>query len=343
MLISLDIVNPDSDGDLSFLDKFIRSNGPAGIEGMFVFGKTTGHADLEDRSRHIAQAETTRLIQEIGGEQLSNRSWSIFSTGCEGVASPILVGMATRKHAFQADGGGQVGMMVGAARSAPIADGERCTRAHVSIAADCVAEAMQMAGLTPAQVLLVLVKSPVRFSREGTGGKHAFSTGAARGAAALGSGIALGDVDPGSLSDAPVLASPAYATRTMAFSGTENDHIEAIVFGRRDGGDPRWTITYAEMSDFMDVETLKSIERPAGYEPTLVFYKAGIPADGRLRGRPTTVLNSELPPDKQLRSASSGLLAAIFGSMNTFISGGAEHQGRDGSCFCAVLWQRVDA
>ena len=48
MLISLDIVNPDSDGDLSFLDKFIRSNGPAGIEGMFVFGKTTGHADLED-------------------------------------------------------------------------------------------------------------------------------------------------------------------------------------------------------------------------------------------------------------------------------------------------------
>src|SRR5690606_11620047 len=119
---------------------------------------------------------------------------------------------------------------------------------------------------------------------------------------------------------------PAFASRTMAFSGTETQRVEVIVLGTRAGGDADWLITQTVQTDFLDIDAFSSLERPLGFDPFLVFYKAGISADGTLRGLRTTIRSSELPPDKQLRAASSGLIGAVFGRVDTFISGGAEHQ-----------------
>ena len=127
-----------------------------------------------------------------------------------------------------------------------------------------------------------------------------------------------------------------HGTRTMAFSGTETQCCEAVVFGHRPGGDPALRLERAALADLLDVRSLAPL---ADSEDEIVslFVKAGIPRDGRLRGARTTVLTSELPASKQLRAAVSGLAAAVFGTTRVFVSGGAEHQAPDGGCLAAVI------
>src|SRR3546814_14769206 len=123
---------------------------------------------------------------------------------------------------------------------------------------------MANAALSANEVSLVLVKSPIRRSKDGAEGRHACSTAASRGAAALGVGVARGEIDLNALPPDPILSVPAFASRTMAFSGTETECVEAIVLGARAGGDADWLITQAVQTDFLDVD--RSEERRVGKE-----------------------------------------------------------------------------
>ena len=89
---------------------------------------------------------------------------------------------------------------------------------------------------------------------------------------------------------------------------------------------------------FLDSDGMASLKDKG--QPYIVFFKAGIAADGRVGGRRTTVLTSDLSADKQLRVAASGLIAAHFGTTSAFISGGAEHQAAPGGCFGSVIYRR---
>lgn len=336
MKLLVDIANPDAPDDVSGLARFLHGIETGAIEQLFVFGKTEGDATLTDTSRQRALAATEAAIRDAGGAALLERSWRLFSTGCEGIATPVCATLAQMRG--QDSDSGPTGLAVGAARSSPIPDPLRCGPAHIEAAAATVRDAMNSAGLAPAQVTLVLLKSPIRMGDGGRLGRHARSTGSSRGAAALGSAVALGEWTLAG--DDPVANVQAHASRTMAFSGTETDAIEAIVFGMRPGGDPDFAMSNAVLSDLMDLDAAHSVAQPRGFGSALVFFKAGISHDGRLRGRRTTVLTSELPADKQLRAAASGLVGAAFGPVDAFVSGGAEHQGPVGSCLCTVLWRR---
>ena len=126
----------------------------------------------------------------------------------------------------------------------------------------------------------------------------------------------------------------------MAFSGIEVDRLEVVVLGERAGGDPRWSILTQPIADFFDAESVGRLKSADGAAPDVVFFKAGIAANGRIRGRRTTVLTSDLTADKQLRAAASGFVAAHFGATVSFISGGGEHQGVPGGCLAAALYRR---
>lgn len=336
MKLAIDIANPDAPDDAGALTRFLAGLDSGAVERLFVFGKTEGDATLADTSRQRALAATEAAIRDAGGEALLERSWRLFSTGCEGIATPVCATIAQMRGPDA--GNGTAGLVVGAARSAAIPDALRCGPAHIESAATTVREAMASAGLTPDQVSLILLKSPIRMEEDGPLGRHARSTGSSRGAAALGAAVALGEWTL--TGDDPVASVQAHASRTMAFSGTETDAIEAIVFGMRPGGDPDFAMSNAVLADLMDLAALWDIAAREKFRSALVFFKAGIPASGRLRGRRTTVLTSDLPADKQLRAAASGLIGAAFGPADAFISGGAEHQGPEGTCLCTVLWRR---
>ena len=238
-----------------------------------------------------------------------------------------------------------MGLVVGMARSQPLPAYPRGGLDHIDAAADAVSRAMKEAGLAPDQVALVLIKSPILIPGQvppdaGAGARHAGSTGSSRGAASIGVAVALGEVDREKLSADPVGRDPVYASRAMAFSGIEVDRLEVVVLGERTGGDPRWSILTQPIADFFDAESVGRLKSADGAAPEVVFFKAGIAANGRIRGRRTTVLTSDLTPDKQLRAAASGFVAAHFGATVAFISGGGEHQGLPGGCLGAALYRR---
>lgn len=336
-MLDIAIAYPDGPGDVRELVAWLARLPLEQVSQIVILGKTEGPATLNDFSRDVALTATDAAICDRG-EDLLQRTVRIFSTGCEGIASPVTLMMAVMdapSNDTQAEG-----LAVGISRSEPLPIAPRCDRNHVLVAAFTVEKAMTQAGLRPEQVSLVLIKSPVFMPSAGVTSRHVGSTGSSRGAAAMGTGIALGDIDPAELSDDPVGRDAVHASRVMSFSGTETDCVEAIVLGQRPGGDPTWTVSTRAISDFLDAKGMAEFTERVGAHPVFVLFKAGIAADGRLGGKRTTVLSSELPADKQLRAAASGFTAAHFGGSPMFISGGTEHQAPRGGCICAAIHRR---
>jgi cyanuric acid amidohydrolase len=343
-MLDIEICCPSGPGDTgplaAWLDRLPRDR----IERLAIVGKTEGPATLNDYSRDLAQVATDCVIAEAGGG-LSARAFRLFSTGCEGIATPVTAMFARLSDGAQSPRSASVGLAIGVARSAPLPAFPRCGPDHIDAAAGAVADAMADAGLRPGEVKLVLLKSPVLMPGSAPPGtdtlaRHTGSTGSSRGAAAIGAGVALGEIDRVALGADPVGRHRAHATRAMAFSGIEVDLVEVVVLGERAGGDPRYGLACAQLSDMLDGTGFDRIRDEAGADPDLVFFKAGIAADGRLRGQRTTALSSEWPADKQLRAAASGLIAAHFSTTRAFISGGAEHQAQPGGCLAAALYRR---
>ncbi|OGA72030.1 MAG: hypothetical protein A3G81_32150 [Betaproteobacteria bacterium RIFCSPLOWO2_12_FULL_65_14] len=294
---------------------------------LAVVAKVEGTATLNDVSRELASERIGAELQRAGSPALRRRSLQILSVGCEGITTPGGWLIASLK----APAGRGFGLALGHARSAPVAMHDRATRKHIGSAATAVRAAMRRAGLDRKAVELVLIKSPIRLAG---GGPHVGSTAASRGAAALGAALALGDIYESDLRDGSLCTDwRLHGFRAMAFSGTETDCCEALVMGNRRGGDPLLRVERAVLSDILDAAPLAALAAGA----KAIFFKAGIGRSGAVRGARTTVLTSELPPDKQLRAAASGVVGAILGTTRAFISGGAEHQAPPGACLAAVI------
>jgi len=295
------------------------------VRQLAIVAKIEGPATLEDRSRERAGRSLGRVLERAA---LRRQCLEMLSAGCEGIITPC----GTLFAACEAPASRASGLVMGHGRSAAIPMRERASLRHVDAAADAVRAAMRAAGLTARQTALVLIKSPILLRGRG---RHARSTGASRGAAALGAALALGEV-PRPAGNSLGRNVELYSRRTMAFSGTETDRCEALVFGHRPGGDASLRLERAVLADLLDVRPLERLAASPGRLLAL-FLKAGIPPDGRLRGARTTVLTSELAPDKQLRAAAGGIAAAVFGTTRAFVSGGAEHQAPPGGCLVATI------
>jgi cyanuric acid amidohydrolase len=323
-LIPFDTAAP---GDGSGVRRALRRLPLRDVLQLAVVAKVEGTATLNDVSRELASERIGAELQRAGSPALLRRSLQILSVGCEGIITPGGWLIASLK----APPGRSFGLALGHARSAPVAMADCATRRHIGSAAAAVRAAMRRAGLDRKAVELVLIKSPVRL--EG-GGPHVGSTAASRGAAALGAALALGDIRESDLRDDSLCTDwQLHGSRAMAFSGTETDCCEALVMGNRHGGDPRLRVERAVLSDILDAAPLAALASGA----KAVFFKAGIERSGTVRGARTTVLTSELPSDKQLRAAASGVVGAILGTTRAFISGGAEHQAPPGACLAAVI------
>jgi len=317
-----------SPGDVLGLRGALRRLPPGKLLQAAVIAKIEGTATLNDVSRQLASERIAAELRRAGGTALLRRSLEILSAGCEGITSPggwLLAALrsSSRPEAF--------GLALGHARSAPVGMHQRATLHHIRAAARAVRAAMHKAGLDRKSTELVLIKSPILLS--GTG-RHAGSTAASRGAAALGAALALGEVRSSDIDENSLCAKwTLHGSRTMAFSGTETDRCEALVIGNRRGGDPRLRVDRAALADLLDTAPLAALAAGA----KAVFYKAGLDGSGLLRGARTTVFSSELPADKQLRAAASGIVGATLGITRAFISGGAEHQTPPGGCLAAVI------
>lgn len=313
-----------------------------------VLGKVEGTATTNDFSRGLA----LRAIHEAADEARLDRDrlQVVLSTGCEGVISPGGYVLAAFDDGSDVEGD----LRVGFGASPPLHPAEIVAQAHVDHARRAVQKALESAGLGPRDPLLVFLKSPLLTHSEAVGlpaGQARFAgvSGLARGAAALGMGAALGEIaDVDAVIENLLVRPDLYSRRGMVFSGTETRACEAIVVGQPAGVTSGPRLRCGLVQDLVDIDGMARViaddahatiddARARARDLRGVFFKAGVARTGLVRGRRTTVFSSDLDPDKHMRAAASGALAALVGDCRMFVSGGAEHQAPDGGGVFAVI------
>ncbi|NKC34401.1 ring-opening amidohydrolase [Falsiroseomonas selenitidurans] len=354
MTLLLSAHDCDGPGDARALAQRLSALQAGRIRRLAILGKTEGTATLNDFSRELALNAATAAVRNVLGEAMLARTTMVFSTGCEGVITPFGYLMAELTEDAPRDPAGPARLALGVATSPAIPVADRGGRAHALAVAEAVRAAMADAGATADQVALVFVKSPVlprRHLAELPPGvaARAGSTAFARAVAALGAGIALGEVDSDRVQDAAIgRDTTLHSRRVMAVSGTELAHNEVILLANIPGAGGDLRLESEPLADILDAPALLRLARRAGLAPDAhglftgsapeaLFLKVGIRPGGQLRGRRTTVFESEFDADKHLRPVASGLVGAIFGTTRSFISGGAEQQAPPGGGLAAMV------
>lgn len=322
---------------------------PSRLRRLAILAKVEGTATTNDFSRSLCmralhEALDARGLGSEGAVQV------ILSMGCEGVISP-------GGYLFAADREMSGGLEIGLGRSPVLSPRDLLSASHIEHARLAVVAAMDDAALAPEDVALVFMKSPLLTHQEAVGlpkeqVRWAGISSASRGVAALGIGKALGEISAADASIANLLVrDDVYTRRGMVFSGTETRRCEAIVLGRKRGvAAGALDLRSGMLSDIVDIEGMARVVAPGSAEPIsdavkaaasggviAAFFKAGVSRSGTVRGRRTTVFSSDLDPDKHMRAAASGVLAALLGDCRMFVSGGSEHQAPDGGALFAVI------
>jgi cyanuric acid amidohydrolase len=348
--------------DVSGLAAAIADGGiqPAGI--VAILGKTEGNGCVNDFTRAFA---TRSLVQELARYLPAAEAEAVccvMSGGTEGGLSPHWLVLERREEAGASP---SPALAIGRARSRPLMPEEIGRMAQVEAVAEAVGQAMADAGIAdPDDVHFVQIKCPLltaeRIREAAAQGRTTAvrdtlkSMGVSRGAAALGVGLALGEIAGEALSD-DVIGRDAelWSGRASTSAGIELMENEIVVLGMSAAWAGPLAVDHAVMADNVDVEPVRAALRRLGLggagqldaaerqRLVAVLAKAEPSSDGRLRGRRHTMLDdSDISATRHARAFVAGALAGLVGHAEIFVSGGAEHQGPDGGGPVAVIVER---
>lgn len=348
-VIAYDTANP---GDTSDLVRQLAAFGPTRIRRLALLVKTEGNSDVNDFSREFAMLSAEQALLRWGGNALAERTTFLFSTGCEGAMTPFGYVFVDEEDAAAAPTNAKA-LAIGCARSRSLTGDEIGTTAHADIVAETVNKAMADAGVTAADVALVIVKTPVMSHIPATAAvkKNKRITSAySKAVGALGAGVALGEVDRARIvPEAFDTDHELHSSRAMVFSGSELDCVEIMLLANRPGAAGELSVYTGQIADIIDADGVKAMLRQAGctfddggrlLDPERVIamlVKGGAAPDGRIRGFRTTMKTSHLDMDKHVRATLSGVIGSILGSCRCFISANTVHQAPPGVGLCACI------
>ena len=338
-----------------------------------LVGKTEGTGSHDDWGRawaDVALREWTARFLSVPVMEVAKHVIFVLSGGCPGVITPH-VAAVTRQWVDIEESAGRAPedkrLVVGRAGSEPMGPEDVGRMGQIRKVADATRGAMRDAGLTdPRDVHLVMVKVPglttasikdaesrnqsvvshdLTFGPEGAGAY-------ANDAAALGVGLALGEVAESALSDEVVRRDwNLYSEVAMTSSGGEKKHGEVVVFGNSSTSRSSLRIGHAVTKDFIDAQGVRNALKAAGLrfrdglpdEADLgrlvhVFAKSVIPGSDIVRGHRITLLDD--PDAYQIGKALGGMLvASVTGRTTNYVSGGKRnsHQGPPGGNIVAAV------
>ena len=177
-----------------------------------------------------------------------------------------------------------------------------------------------------------------------------------RGASALGVAAALGEVAASALaSDAAICRDYAlWSARASTSAGIELMENQVMVLGNSAAWQGGLVIGHGVMADALDVGAAAAALASVGIDAAgqlgaadrarvaAVLAKAEPARSGLIRGRRHTMLDdSDINATRHARALVGGVLAAVIGDTELFVSGGAEHQGPDGGGPVAVIARRA--
>ena len=353
-------------GDASAILRLIDEGLISPHEIVAVFGKTEGNGCVNDFTRGYATVAVSVALAKylgISADEVPSRVAMVMSGGTEGGLSPHFLVFAVRER--DVTPGNLKSLAIGRASTPALLPEQIGRMSQVDATATAVREAIKRAAIADdADVHWVQVKCPLltkeriveaRSRGEITTTDDPYSSMAlSRAAAALGVAVALGEVDSARLDDQAIGRDfGLWSSCASASAGVELMHNQVIVLGNSSGWSGDNIIAHSVMRDSIDLPSL--IDVLSGLDFTLagqldeaavpriraVFAKAEASRSGMIRGaRHIMGDDSDIQASRHARAFVGGVLAGIIGRTDLFVSGGAEHQGPDGSGPIAVIARR---
>jgi cyanuric acid amidohydrolase len=328
-----------------------------------VLGKTEGNGGVNDFTRALATLCFQRLLAERSGlpfTEIARRVPIIWSGGTEGVMSPHAT-IFTREP----DRGtptGDTRLAVGTAYTRELLPEEFGTAIHARVASDGVRAAIEDAGIeSRGDVHFVQIKTGALTTerindarargRSVVTGDTYKSMAYGRAAAALGIGLATGEVPASKLSDDVIERDfSVFSDVASTSSGVELMNCEIIVLGNSARSTSGLRMSHAVMRDALDAGAVREALRRAGLavdgELTAsdqdrlinVFAKCEPDPSGRTRGRRHVMFDdSDINYTRHIRGVVNAVIGSVTGDPMCYVSAGAEHQGPPGGGVVAVL------
>jgi len=332
-------------GDLSELERLIASGAVMAGDVRAVIGKTEGNGGLNDFTRGFFTQSLMLLLASHTGEApaaLAARIPCVLSGGTEGALSPHYMVFSVSDEAAPR----QRGLALGTAFSAATQAREIGRAAQMDAVVAAVRAAMADAGITRTEdVALVQVKAPAAQTPDpaARSGDAKLLMALSRAAAAVGAGVALGDIPAERATEAALLSDLSlYSNRVSISSGVEVTCNEVAVFGYADGWEEGIVAGVAPMTDLLDLEGVQAAFAAARGEVLGVIAKGEPDKSGAIRGHRHTMLgDTDIDAQRHLRGALGAIVAAVAGDGRVFVSGGAEHQGPPGGGLVCVFARKA--
>jgi len=233
---------------------------------------------------------------------------------------------------------------------------------HARVAADGVRAAIKDAGIdSPADLHFVQIKTGAlttdRVNEARRRGKEVVtadtykSMAYGRAAAALGVGVASGEIDGAKLvGDVIGHEFSVFSEIASTSSGVELMNCEVIVLGNSARSTSELVMAHAVMKDAIDASGVREALRRAGLAVDSelaaadrdrlinVFVKCEPDLSGATRGRRHVMFeDSDINYTRHIRGAANAVVASVTGDTMCYVSAGAEHQGPPGGGVVAVL------
>ncbi len=236
------------------------------------------------------------------------------------------------------------------------------TTAMVDEIADAVRKTMDAAGIEAKDVHNVQIKAPWPQTHELMAAKERGKKVAtldtnragmlARGGAALGVAVALGEIDRKKLTDADIANNwSLWSDIASTSSGMERTNFAILVLGNSRKSKSPFRIGHAAMSDALDANAVYKALASAGVKADRplamggdnpvdhVFLKSASDGTGSCRGRRHVLSSDFLGAYSWLvgKAVIHATVASIVGDPMMQVSGGGEHQGRPGGGHVAII------
>lgn len=312
---AFDMKSPD---DLSGLETALAAAEAGGIRRLALLMRVAG--EYTDGSREKARAAIAALLDR---RNLADKSQYVTVIGAEGASTPC--GYAFIDSGKSGSPSGPRRLALGIARAASPPEQTIGTAAFALAVKAAVEAGMNDGGMSPADAQVVIVNVP-----QPTSGDAGVRGRKGRAAAALGAGLALGEIKPEQVRDDRIVSDGSlYTARVQTFTGPAITHLEIIVVGNAPGRGGDLFACNTLTTDLLDMRAVKRMLVEAGLRLdqdgeldtgrlVATLAKLGVDPSGTVSGAPTTIFGSATPPEKHVRAALSGALGATLHTTRLF-------------------------
>lgn len=326
--------------DVSQIERAIDDGRIDPADVVCIIGKTEGNGGRNDFTRDLAMRAFEDLFAArlgIPREEVVNKMIFSLSGGTEGVVAPHIV-VFTKSDRGTPNGAKRLALGIGYTRD--FAAEEIGRMPQIVETARVIRDVVNAIGVAPEDVHLVQMKGAIPPAVGPTRSDMVHS----RGASALATALALGEVHEAKLNDDVVCRDFSLYSGVASCSAKPGlMRTEVMVLGNSASWGGELVIDHTVLRDMLDVASMRALldrmGRPEERGAIVgVFAKSEADPRGTIRGKRHTMLSDDdISDTRYSRCVLASVIASVIGDTAVYVSTRAEHHGPLGGGTMAVV------